>query len=276
MTDAIFSDPRLVAVYDALDPDRGDLAVYAALAAELGAGPVLDVGCGTGVFARLLARAGHEVTGLDPAAASVAYARSQAGAQRVRWLDGDARVLADTDPPVAVELATMTGNAAQAVTDPADWADTLAAVRGALVPGGHLVFETRDPAARAWQDWARDPDHRTAQVPGIGRVESWTELVEVALPLVTIRGRWRFAADGPDAPELASTSTLRFRGREEVAADLAAAGLQLREVRGAPDRPGRELVFLARRAARAARLRYGGPRPGSTSARVRPRCSRRR
>jgi hypothetical protein len=46
---------------------------------------------------------------------------------------------------------------------------------------------------------------------------------------------------------LTSDSTLRFREREEVEADLRACGYFLEEVRGAPDRQGRELVFFARR-----------------------------
>ena len=37
MADDIFEHPRLVTIYDALDPDRGDLDVYVAIADELGA-----------------------------------------------------------------------------------------------------------------------------------------------------------------------------------------------------------------------------------------------
>jgi 2-polyprenyl-3-methyl-5-hydroxy-6-metoxy-1,4-benzoquinol methylase len=44
--------------YDAFDADRSDLDVYLAIAQELDAGSVLDVGCGTGTFAVLLAREG--------------------------------------------------------------------------------------------------------------------------------------------------------------------------------------------------------------------------
>jgi hypothetical protein len=47
---------------------------------------------------------------------------------------------------------------------------------------------------------------------------------------------------------LTSHSTLRFRSRDEVVASLAAAGYLVDEVRQARDRPGRELVFIARRA----------------------------
>lgn len=61
MADAIFEQPRLAEIYDPLDPDRSDLEAYAALADEFGAAAVLDVGCGTGTLACLLAARGLEV-----------------------------------------------------------------------------------------------------------------------------------------------------------------------------------------------------------------------
>ena len=78
VSDAIFEDPRLAEVYDPLDPDRSDLDVYAAMVDEFGAQRVLDIGCGTGTFALLLADRGIDVVGLDPAARSLDVARRQA------------------------------------------------------------------------------------------------------------------------------------------------------------------------------------------------------
>ena len=240
MPDDAFEVPRLVAIYDALDPDRGDLDVYAAIAAELGARSVLDVGCGTGVFALLLAGRGLDVTGVDPAGGSLAVARGKPGADRVRWLHGDATTL----PPMRVDLATMTGNAAQAVVEQADWDGLLAGVHAALRPGGVFVFETRDPARQAWLEWNRADTHAVTEIDGVGAVEHWCDLVDVSLPLVSFRGTCVFASDGA---VLTSDSTLRFRERAEVEESLAAHGFEVREVRDAPDRPGREFVFLAGR-----------------------------
>ena len=240
VVDDIFEHPRLIGVYDALDPDRSDLEVYVAIANELGARWVLDVGCGTGTFALLLADRALEVTGVDPAAGSLDVARRKPGAERVHWIHGDARAL----PPMQVDLATMTGNVAQAIVDPTNWESTLRGVYGALRPGGHLVFETRDPTYRAWQGWNREASHAVTEIQGVGAVETWVEVTDVSGPLVTFRSTWLFASDGA---VLASDSTLRFRERDEVEAALAEAGYGVAEVRGAPDRPGRELVFLARR-----------------------------
>jgi SAM-dependent methyltransferase len=238
--DLLFDEPRLAAVYDPLDPDRSDLDVYDALAAELGARSVLDIGCGTGTFACLLARRGLEVTGVDPAAAMLAVARAKPGAERVRWLHGVAPDL----PPLQVDLATMTANVAQVFLDDGAWADTLAAARGALRPGGWLVFESRRPERRAWREWTRDHSYRREEIDGVGLVETWDEVTQVALPYVSFRSTMIFRADGA---ELSSESTLRFRSREEIGESLAAAGFSIEDLRDAPDRPGRENVFFARR-----------------------------
>ena len=194
MADEIFAHPRLAALYDPLDPDRTDLHTYLDLARQLAAKRVLDIGCGTGVFALLLADRGVEAVGLDPARASIDVARAKAGSERVRWIYGDATNL----PPLQVDLVTMTANVAQAIVTPDAWQQTLTGAREALRPGGHLVFETRDPAARAWETWNRAASHRVTLI------------------------------------------------RLEIEADLAAHGFRLREIRDAPDRPGKEFVFVAR------------------------------
>lgn len=242
MADSGFEHPRLAAIYDALEADRSDLDVYAGIATELGARRVLDVGCGTGTFAILLAERGFEVTGVDPALASLDVARAKPGGERVHWIHGDAMSL----PRVQVDLATMTGNVAQAIVAPSGWEATLRGIHEALRPGGSLVFETRDPAFRAWEAWNREASYGVTEIDGVGTVESWHELTDVDDSLVSFRSTTVFGSDGE---VLTSDSMLRFRQRDEVEADLVACGYVVGEVRGAPDRPGRELVFFARRAA---------------------------
>jgi SAM-dependent methyltransferase len=188
----------------------------------------------------MLADRGLEVTGLDPARHSLEVARAKPGAGRVRWIRGDTSAL----PPSRVDLATMTGNVAQAIVDETDWDRTLVDVRAALRPGGHLVFETRDPADEAWLRWNRAETYRSTEIDGVGAVESWVDVTSVNEPLVSFRWTWIFASDGA---VLTSDSTLRFRERDEIHAALEAHGYVVEEIRDAPDRPGRELVFFARR-----------------------------
>ncbi len=239
MGDAIFNDPRLVRVYDAIEGDRRDLAVYVEVVDELGARSVLDIGCGTGTFACMLAGRAIDVTAVDPAWASLEIARAKPGAGAVRWLHGDATTL----PPLAVDAAFMTGNVAQVFLTDEDWAATLRGARDALRPGGHLVFETRDPAQRAWERWTPDLTRSVIDVPGVGVVEDWGELTDVSGDLVTFRSTTVFRNDNNLVIE--STSTLRFRDRAEVEVSLVEAGFQTVEIRDAPDRPGLEFVFIA-------------------------------
>jgi SAM-dependent methyltransferase len=247
VVDPIFAERRLAQVYDPLDPDRSDLDVYAALADEFGARSVLDIGCGTGTFACLLANRGLAVTAVDPAAASLELARTKPGADRVLWIHGYPTDL----PPLKVDLVTMTANVAQVFLTDDDWATTLRAAYTALRPGGRLVFETRNPAARAWLEWNRERSHKQAIIPGTGHVEAWVDMVDINGELVSFRWTFVFQSDGV---RLTSDSTLRFRAREEVTASLVAAGFVVDEVRDAPDRPGREMVFIAVRSQSWCRL----------------------
>lgn len=240
MPDAIFAEPRLARIYDAVDGPRTDLDLYLALAEEFAAREVLDIGCGTGTLACLLAARGKDLVALDPAAASLEVAKQKPFADKVRWICGTVEAL----PSLQVELVTMTGNVAQVFTADDEWQAVLRVAHEALRPGGHLVFEVRDPARRAWLDWTPERSRRRVEVEGEGTVETWTELVAVREDLVTFNTTFSFLND---ASLRHSQSTLRFRGPGEISADLSRTGFEIEEIRDAPDRAGLEFVFVAAR-----------------------------
>nr|WP_218885505.1 class I SAM-dependent methyltransferase [Kineococcus aurantiacus] len=227
----MFADPRLAPLHDLFeDPDRPDLAPYEARA--VGAGRVLDVGCGTGVLAARLARRGVDVVGADPAAASLRVARARG--VDVRWLQLPAADL----PALDADLALMTGNVAQVFTTDAGWDAALAGVARALRPGGRFVFETRRPAARDWENWSTAPQHR--DVAGTGHVTKRSELLDVTGALVSFRDTFDLAGT-----VVVSESTLRFRDLPELEESLHRRGFTVQDVGQAPDRPGLELVVEA-------------------------------
>jgi hypothetical protein len=63
--------------------------------------------------------------------------------------------------------------------------------------------------------------YRELDVPDVGLVRTWTELVDVQEPLVSFRHVFRFARDDS---EVVSDSTLRFRDHDEIAASLSKVG----------------------------------------------------
>lgn len=234
-----FDNPISAAIYDQAEGSREDLDHYVAIVEELAADSVIDVGCGTGTLAIMLADRGRVVTGVDPAGAMLDVARAKPGAEKVRWLHGTAEAL----PIVpSADLAMMTGNVAQVFVTDEQWLGTLRAVHDALGPLGHLVFETRIPERRAWEEWTQRGSS-TYQVEGVGTVRDVFEVVQVHEPYVTFRSDNTL----PDGSVVPNESTLIFRSMPELERTLALAGFTICEVRDAPDRPGREWVVIAQR-----------------------------
>lgn len=235
-----YNRSRLAALYDPIEGDRSDLDVYADIVAELRARRVLDLGCGTGTFALLLAGKGIRVVAVDPDEDALDVARHKEGADAVEWIVGDATSL----PPLSVNLVTMTANVAQHFLTDEELGAALIGIRFALQPGGHLVFEARRPEARAWDGWTPERTRVVADVEEYGRVEAWHEVLDVSHHLVTFRESHLFE----DGTVIEADTTLRWRTELELRISLAAAGFETLEVRDAPDRPGCEYVFIARMA----------------------------
>jgi SAM-dependent methyltransferase len=242
--DQHYVDPRLVALYDRDNPRGADTEFYLHLAAELDARRIFDLGCGTGLLTRELAVNGREVIGIDPAPAMLVVAHAQPGAERVRWIKGDASALGTPE----ADLVVMTGNVAQVFLDDDEWDATLQAIYAALRPGGHLAFESRNPDDRAWERWHRDTTYERIDSPS-GPMECWLELVSVGNGRVRIEGHNIFAATGE---VVIASSELRFRTQHEVTASLISTGFTVERIYGDWERgpltsASRVMVFVARR-----------------------------
>jgi SAM-dependent methyltransferase len=210
-----YRDVDLVELYDLDNPGGEDHAYFRALADEIDARAIVDLGCGTGLLTRSLARPGRTVIGIDPSRTMLAHARRRPGAESVTWIHGDASALA---PTAAVDLALCAGNAIMHV-GPAELPSTLAAVAAALRPGGVLSGETRNPAYREWERWTREATYGERVTPA-GHLREWLDVTEVR------EGRVVFDAHNvfPDGEDRVYTSVLYFRSAEEFERDLEAAG----------------------------------------------------
>ena len=243
MRDAEFSDPRLVEVYDAECPWAVDDDFFVALVNEARNSRVIDLGCGTGRLAVALAAAGHQVTGVEPALASLAAARRKHGSNKVTWIQGTS----SSAPVAAFDVAVMTSHVAQVFLGDEEWDGVLSDLHRALVPGGRLAFDSRDPQARAWERWVPQHSRRNVDL-GSGRtVIVWTDVTGISGERVTFTRHFQF----PDGEELRSESTLRFRSETCLRATLTAAGFTVEHIYGGWQREpagsgNGELIVVAR------------------------------
>jgi SAM-dependent methyltransferase len=223
-----FRDPRLVEVYDAAFGWSRDDEFFVSVVKQFPRSRVLDLGCGTGRLALALSEAGHLVTGVDPAAASLAAARGKPGAASVTWLDGTSADLATR----SFDVAVMTSHVAQFfVTDDA-WGQALGDLARALVPGGRLVFDSRDPAARQWERWNPTESRRIVTLADGRAVTTWTEVTERRGGVVDVALTYRF----PDRLELVSSASLHFREEALLRSTLGQAGFEVEHVYGGWER----------------------------------------
>jgi ubiquinone/menaquinone biosynthesis C-methylase UbiE len=139
--------------------------------AEVGAGDhVVDIGCGPGNAARLAARRGARVTGIDPSPAMLRVARAVRRRAGMVWAEGSAEALPVSDGTATVVWALATVH---------HWRDVklgLSEVLRVLAPGGRLlVVERRSPpdaAGVAGHGWtAPQAESFAAQCRDAGLIE---------------------------------------------------------------------------------------------------------
>lgn len=178
-----FSDPRLVAIYDTVNPIGEYKTFYLELAAKLagdrGTLSIIDLGCGSGQLTCELAKQGHHLVGVEPSDAMLGLARKRAtnelaeplaadstrtsqwrSISPVKWLHGGAQNLGAFE----ADLAIMTGHVAQFFLEDESWQQALRSIHGALKPGGHLAFECRNPLVQPFLRASRQMAQRKSQI----------------------------------------------------------------------------------------------------------------
>ena len=228
-----YATQQLAAHYEADHACRPDIPFYLALARELQAQVVADIGAGTGLLCSRLMEQGHQAIGVEPQATMLSLAQSQPHASDITWIQGTAVDLEDE----CANLILMTGHVAQYFLDQSAWVDVLLQARRALRPGGHVAFEIRNAAVEEWRGWADEAPRDT----GWGTVRR--EILQDG-DLITHVDHWS-AGDR----NWATSETLRFPAWDDVLVGIEDAGLHAAHVWGGWDRQAvgsdsREWIFV--------------------------------
>ena len=233
-----YHHPEIAELYDLANPPGEDAAFYLSIA---GSRPctILDLGCGTGTLACALAERGHQVTGVDPAAGMLNVARRKAFADQVKWVESSAQSYKSNQH---FDLIVMTGHAFQVLLTDADTLAVLKTMRDHLNKLGKAVFETRNPRIDWAGEWAARPP-RT--LPGT-KISENLKITSHDDEYISFQTSYRLPQEA-----LTTSSTLRFRSREQIEALIARSGLAVLQVFGdwnaGPFDSGcsREIIFEA-------------------------------
>jgi SAM-dependent methyltransferase len=217
--DEIYAAEDFARLYDHFNGWGASDDFYLDLALKAG-GPVLDLGCGTGMLACRIAAEGLTVVGVEPSRSMLAIARARPGAELVDWVRSGAESLRLAQ---RFDLVYMTGHAFQSLLTDEHALAVLKTVRLHLTRGGRFAFETRNSAARAWLAWTPASSRRLVHAQGQGRIEETVEAVyEAASGIVFLRHRYRFIDQGI---EREGASRIRFVDQAHLARLIAEAGL---------------------------------------------------
>lgn len=184
-------------------------------------GLVVDLGCGSGIWARELSRAGYDVLGIDISPAMIEIARKRV--PRGEFLTGS---LLRADLP-ACEAVTALGECFNYLFDEqnsiAQLRRVFDRVYSALKPGGLFVFDIAEPGR------GKGPRQKHRQG------KDWAVLVEVDEDAGTNRLTRRittFRKCGESYIRDEEVHVLQLHKRSEVANELRRAGFRVRTLRG--------------------------------------------
>jgi ubiquinone/menaquinone biosynthesis C-methylase UbiE len=216
--DRLYGDPDLAQFYDLENGWAEDLDYCRNLAD--GCASVLDLGCGTGLFAASLAEGtGRAMVGVDPAAAMLDVAARRPGGEHVQWILDDARTVRLDR---RFDLVVLTGHAFQVFLTDEDRSSVLRTVAAHLAPEGRFIFDSRNPEFGQWRAWTPANSRRHIEHPALGRVLAWNDASCDPVTGIVTYGTFYKLADGR---LYSSQSKIGFPSQERLASLIDAAGL---------------------------------------------------
>lgn len=215
----LYRDPLLSRFYDLENAWSQDFDFCRALAENRRS--ILDLGCGTGMFAAEMARDGTcDVVGVDPASAMLDIARKRRGGRRATWIEGDARTL---ELGRRFELIVLTGHVFQVFLTKEDRAAILRTIAQHLSPDGRFIFDSRNPKMEEWKTWTPEDSRKRFTHPDLGEIIAWHDVSPMdGAGVVAYRSFFKVAAEGMT---YCAAARICFPSRESIAEQIRDAGL---------------------------------------------------
>ncbi len=222
----LYTDPNLTRFYDLENTWAPDFDFCRTLGE--GRMAILDLGCGTGMFAAEMARDGrHFVVGVDPAAAMLDIAKKRQGGERVEWMEGDARTL---DLDRKFDFIVLTGHVFQIFLTDDDRAAVLRTIAQHLSADGIFIFDSRNPARAEWKQWTPENSTQHLAHPELGDVLAWNDVSPIDdAGVITYHSFYKVMAE---ARTYSSSARIAFPSRDSIVRQIGQAGLAVDKLLG--------------------------------------------
>ncbi len=219
-----FNHARLAAIYDAFNSLKQDGAFWLKTIANLGVQRIADLGCGTGLLTNQLAGLGYQMTGIDPAVEMLLIAKRKTHADKIQWRVGSSEQLLGTRH----QLVIMTSHVAQFFITESAWEAALRDIYQSLNVGGYLLFDSRNPVVKPWEQWNKASTYRLINTSE-GNVASWIVWLDKAAASVKYDIHYLFESD---KEHLVSHNVLVFRDKDQLVSSLECNGFAVRKIYG--------------------------------------------
>lgn len=212
-------------VYDQVNSRRIDEDFFLALLKKMNVKTIADLGCGTGSLTTNFAKHGYQLTAIDPNEEAISYAKRKPNEGNITWIVGDSSNL----HTAAYDVVIMTANVAQVFLTDESWQQVISDAYRALKPGGHFIFDTRNPLAKVWEAWQLDdtPDRAIDPLTG-DPLEIWTSYEGFTDGVFTFYETVKNARTNEEV--IHQKMQLLFRTKETIESSLQKTGFSTTDV----------------------------------------------
>lgn len=241
---AEFHKPRLAQIYEDFNQFSEDEDFWLKTIEGLDISHITDFGCGTWMFTLTLLAKWYTMLWIEPAAAMLEIAKQNDIEKNVEWREWSSEKLNG----FTTDLVLLTSHVAQFITDEDDWNMFLKNTIQVLNPWGYILFDSKNPLSKPWENYTRDRYNRT-QKTMFGDVNMTIEVWNISWDVITHTIYYDFLETWET---YTSSNTLVYKTKEELEQSLIRHGFVVVKIYWGWDweaysETSWEMIFLAQK-----------------------------
>lgn len=240
---AEFQNLKLAQIYEYFNQFSEDEDFWLRTIKTLNISDITDFWCGTWLLTHKLMELWYSVRWIEPAKAMLEEAKKKEWSEKIVYIEWDYKKL----EWFSTELILMTSHVAQFIWEN-EWEDFLRKSFDVLKKWGYMLFDTKNPLQKPWENYTRTKCNKTKDTP-CWNVNMQIETTNIEWNSIehtiyyTFENTW---------DKLESKNTLLYRSKDELEKSLVHAGFTIVKIYGGWDLGWysdacEEIIFLAKK-----------------------------